>query len=581
MSRSQLPASNTLTGGQVMSRILQNYSIRTVFCLAGAAHAHALYAFADDGISVISGRHETGSVGAADGYARITGRPGIAMIAGFQGLPNAMGGVRTAQLACSPVVLILSLHAANTRESAGEETNDGLDMVKPFAKWAKVVPDAARLPEFIHAALFHAMSGRPGVAVLGIPQSFESTIIEGMFDLAARQLRPAGSEPSHAGIAQAAMLLQNAKRPLIIAGSGAAWSDAGEPLRQLASAQNIPVFGHALGRGLVPEDMDLGFSWSLAQVAAKKADVVLAVGARLTQRLGYGLAPRFKVNAKIIQIDIAAEEFARNRPVDVALHGDAKLAVMKLFTALGDSKRAKPLWVMEAMAERLSRIDSLGRQSSGPIHPYRLGRDLMDVMPEDAIFIGDGADILNWMLGVTKVKTPRSYLDHYPLGSMGIGTPLALGAAAGERELAAEAGRPTRRVVLVTGDGAFGFYSSELNAMTLAGLNIAIIIGNDGGWGTERNGQLHSSGRNINCDLGFCDYHLIGHAYGCAGERVEKIDDVKPALQRALSADRTTVLNVITDPKAGLMRKQDPRLQMITFEDLPASHKAHASPDLA
>lgn len=573
--------SNALTGGQVMSRIFQAYGIRTVFCLAGAAHAHALYAFADDGIQVVSGRHETGSVGAADGYARITGRPGIAMIAGFQGLPNAMGGVRTAQLACSPVILILSLHVANTRESAGEETNDALDMVKPYAKWAKVVPDAARLAEFIHTAIHQATSGRPGVAVLGIPQSIEGALIEGAIDLAARPIQPIASEPAEAAIAEAAALLRHAEKPLIIAGSGAAWSGAGSALRELSAAQNIPVFGHALGRGLVPEDMNLGFSWSLAQVAAKEADVVLSVGARLTQRLGYGLAPRFRANAKIIQVDIAAEEFARNRPVDVTLHGDAKHAVAKLTKAMGSGSRSKPTWVLEAMKARLARIDSLGRETTGSIHPYRLGRDLMDVIPHDAIFVGDGADILNWMLGVMRVRTPRSYLDHYPLGSMGIGTPLALGAAAGERDLAAEAKRPARRVVLVTGDGAFGFYSSELNAMTLAGLNIVIIIGNDGGWGTERNGQLHSSQRNINCDLGFCDYHLIGHAFDCLGERIEKIDDIAPALKRALSADRTTVLNIITDPAAGLMRKQDPRLQMITFEDLPSSQKAHAAPEVA
>ena len=572
---------NSLTGGQVMSRIFQAYGIKTVFCLAGAAHAHALYAFADDGLQVISGRHETGSVGAADGYARITGRPGIAMIAGFQGLPNAMGGVRTAQLACSPVVLILSLHVASTRESAGEETNDPLDMVKPFVKWAKIVPDASRLAEFVHAALFQASSGRPGVAVLGVPQSFESALIEGAIDLAARPLTQNVSEPSDAAIAEAAESLRKAQKPMIIAGSGAAWSNAGEALRQLSAAQNIPVLGHALGRGLVPEDMKLGFSWSLAQVAAKEADVVLAVGARLTQRLGYGLAPRFRANAKIIQVDISAEEFARNRPVDVALHGDAKHTIAKLAKALGQGKRAHPAWVLEAMKARLERIDGLGRETSGPIHPYRLGRELMDVIPEDAIFVGDGADILNWMLGVTRVRTPRSYLDHYPLGSMGIGTPLALGAAAGERELAADSGRAARRVVLVTGDGAFGFYSSELNSIALAGLNITIIIGNDGGWGTERNGQLHSSRRNINCDLGFCDYHLIGQAFGCHGKRIESAADIKPALLQALQSDKTTVLNVITDPAAGLARKQDPRLQMITFEDLPSSHKAHAAPDVA
>jgi acetolactate synthase I/II/III large subunit len=576
-----MTSTNTLTGGQVMSRIFQAYGIGTVFCLAGAAHAHALYAFADDGLHIVSGRHETGSVGAADGYARITGRPGVAMIAGYQGLPNAMGGVRTAQLACSPVVLILSLHVANTRESTSEETNDGLDMVKPFVKWAKVVPDALRLAEYIHVALQQAMSGRPGVAVLGVPQNMESAVIDGVIDLAPRTLGAPAFAPGDDAIAAAAEIISSARQPMMIAGSGAAWSGAGPALNALATQHNIPVLGHALGRGLVAEDMRLGFGWSLAQVAARQADVVISVGARLTQRFGYGLAPRFRADAKFVQIDVAAEEFSRNRVIEAPLHGDARLTLEKLTHALPPTKRGRPTWVTEAMAARLERIDSLGQDADGPIHPYRLGRDLMDAMPPDAIFVGDGADILNWMLGVVRVRSPRSYLDHYPLGSMGIGTPLALGAAAGERELAAATGRKPRHVVLVTGDGSFGFYTAELNAMTLAELNVTIVIGNDGGWGTERNGQLQSSGRNINCDLGFCDYHLIGHAYGCAGERIEKGSDIKPALQRALVSSRPTVLNIITDPKAGLVRKQDPRLQMITFEDLPSSHKAHAAPDVA
>jgi acetolactate synthase I/II/III large subunit len=574
-------STNTLTGGQVMSRIFQAYGIRTVFCLAGAAHAHALYAFADDGLHIVSGRHETGSVGAADGYARITGRPGVAMIAGYQGLPNAMGGVRTAQLACSPVVLILSLHVANTRESTSEETNDGLDMVKPFVKWAKVVPDSSRLAEYVHVAFQQAMSGRPGVVVLGVPQNIESAVIDGVIDLAPRALGAPPFVPGDDAIAAAAEIIASARQPMIIAGSGAAWSGAGPTLNTLATQHNIPVFGHALGRGLVAEDLRLGFGWSLAQVAARQADVVISVGARLTQRFGYGLAPRFRADAKFVQIDVAAEEFSRNRVIEAPLHGDARLTLEKLARALPPIKRGLPTWVNDAMTARLERIDSLGRETEGPIHPYRLGRDLMEALPPDAIFVGDGADILNWMLGVVRVRSPRSYLDHYPLGSMGIGTPLALGAAAGERELAAAEGRKPRPVVLVTGDGSFGFYTAELNAMMLAGLNVTIVIGNDGGWGTERNGQLQSSGRNINCDLGFCDYHLIGHAYGCAGERIERASDITPALQRAFVSPRPTVLNIITDPKAGLVRKQDPRLQMITFEDLPSSHKAHAAPDVA
>lgn len=575
---------NRLTGGQIISRILRNYGIESVFCLAGAAHAHALYAFEDDDLMVVSGRHETGTVGAADGYARVTGKPGVAMIAGKQGMPNAVAGIQTARLACSPVVVLASVHAAAGQESFGEEGDDPIDLVRPLAKWAKIVPNVERLAEYLHAALRAATSGRPGVAVLGVPLNVEGATVDGDVALDPHPLQTNLSEASDEAVEAAADMLMTAERPLVLAGSGAGLSNAGPALRTLSSQFKLPVFGHALGRGLVPEDLKLGFGWPLAQVAAKEADAVLVVGMRLSQRIGFGLAPRFNPQAKFAQIDVVADEFGRNRITDVPLLGDAARTVAKISDALkakGYAPSQDPIWVNDAMVARLARIDELGRQTNGKIHPYRLGRDLMEVMPEGVIFVGDGADALNWMHGVVRLSGDRCYLDHYPLGSMGIGTALSIGAAAGEREKAKEEGREPRPVVLVTGDGSFGFYASEWNAAVLAGLNVVCIVANDGAWGTEKNGQLHSAGRNVNCELGQNDYHLIADIYGCKGERIDRSDDIKPALQRAFAADQTTILNVITDPDAGLDRKKDPRLQMISFEDLPSSHRAHYSPEVA
>jgi acetolactate synthase-1/2/3 large subunit len=578
-------ATNEMTGGQIISSILQGYGIETVFVLAGAAHAHTLYAFEDDGMAVISGRHETGTVGAADGYARVTGKPGIAMIAGKQGMPNAMGGIQTARLACSPVVVFASVYTDAARESVGEEGEDPLEMAAPYAKWCRIVPNIDRLAEFVHAAIRAATSGRPGVAVIGVPISIQGATTPNTSALTPFPLSTSKAAASDESVEAAADMLAGAERPLVLAGSGAALSGAGPALRALSQTHGVPVFGHALGRGLVPEDLKFGFSWPLAQVAALEADAVLSVGMRLSQRIGYGLAPRFRTDARFAQIDIFADEFGRNRVIDVPLFGDAALTVEKIDAEL--SRRGykpnspEPSWVNDAMAARLARIDELGRDEDGPIHPYRVGRELSDAMPDDVIFVGDGADALNWMLGVIRLSGDRCYLDHYPLGSMGIGTPLSIGAAAAERELARQQGRAERPVVLITGDGSFGFYSSEWNAAALAGLKIVCIIVNDRAWGTEKNGQLHSAGRNFNCELGDVAYDQIAKAYGLLGERIEQAADIAPALKRAFAADRATVLNILTDPDAGLARKQDPRLQMITFEDLPKSHKAHYSPDVA
>jgi acetolactate synthase-1/2/3 large subunit len=576
------PKSNRLNGGQVIIRTLKKTGIKTIFCLSGTAHTHLLFAAQDEKVRIVTGRHETGTVAAADGYARVSGKVGVALIKGDQGLPNAITGIITANSACSPVVVIVSLTPENTLEADGAGDNDQLQLAKGNCKWARTVPSADRLAEFVDAAIRHATAGRPGVAVLGVPQQYEGAAVD-YVERARETFAISNPGPSADSIAQAAELIANAKTPLVIVGTGGALSGAGAALRHLSRTYKLPVFGSNLGRGLVPEDLKLGFGWPLAQVAAKDADVVLIVGIRMGQRMGYGLAPRFAADAKFIQIDVEGAEIGRNRAVDVPVVSDARLALEALTKAL-DGKKARasdPSWVNKAMEVRMARIDELGRDDQAAIHPYCMGRDLMAQMPENAIYVGDGADIQNWMHAILRVRSERGFMDHYPLGSMGIGTPLALGAAAAARELAEETGDMERPVVLVTGDGSFGFYCAELNGAALAGLKIVCLISNDGGWGTEKHGQLNALGKHINCELGQWDYHLIAKTFGLNGERIEKAEDIAPAIRRAFAADKTTVLNVITDPMAGLVRKQDPRVQTVAFEDLVSSQKKHYTPAIA
>ena len=572
------------TGGDIISEVLGSHNINTVFCLAGAAHAHALFSLHRDQFHIVSSRHEAATVAQADGYARITGKPGIAMVAGYQGLPNALAGVRTAQLACSPVVVLVSVYSPESQEAQGEESNDDLDIVKPFVKWARTVPQPERIEEFLNSAIHQATSGRPGVAVLGIAQVLQAAVVHRAKMGDPNVTKPARPEGADGAISGAASFLAKATRPLILAGTGAALAGAGEELRRLAQDHGIPVFGHALGRGLVPEDMVYGFPWALAQAAAKDADVVVAAGIRLSQRIGFGMAPRFGKDARFIQIDIASEELGRNRHIDVPIIGDAKRTLEKLRAALvsnSDRTAWSTGWVKEGIADRVGRVEEIGARESTKIHPIQIGAALMHKMPANAIFVADGADIYNWMSATVRIQSERSYLDHYPLGSMGVGTPLAIGAAAGARELAERSGDKAPPVVLVTGDGSFGFYPAELNSAVLAGLKIVCVIGNDGAWGTEKNAQLNSNGITVNCDLGQCDYHLMGDVFGCRGEKIEQKEALLPALERAFASDQTTIINVITDPDAGLERKKDPRLQMVTFEDLRTSLKAYHTTEVA
>ena len=576
--------SNEMTGGMVISRTLKGLGINSVFSLAGASHTYLLDAMDKDDFAIVSGRHEAATVAAADGYARVTGKPGIALVISDQGMPNAVSGILTAYEACSPVIVIVARLPTNWIQAAGEVDHDALALVRPITKWARTVHEAGRLREYVETAYRQATTGRPGPVVLQVPQEFLAATVQNVEELDAPVTKAIRPGPSADAVKAAADLLVRAKRPMVIAGSGAMWSGAGAALRALSSGWNLPVLGNAGGRGLVPEDDKLGWSWPLAQAAAREADVVMWVGSRMTQRMGYGLAPRFDGKAKFIQIDITGEEIGRNRAVDVPIIADAALTVAAIVAELKARKakpKAAPKWLRDALAERLAFIESIGHGDDNGIHPYRLARELMKRMPKDAIYVGDGADVQNWMHAILRIRTERGFMDHYPLGSMGIGTPLALGAAAGAAEMAKESGKPPRPVIHVTGDGAFGFYPSEYNGAILAGLKITTFISNDGAWGTEKHGQMQAISRQVNTLFGEVHYDLIGKAFGCHAERVTDPAELGAAMDRALKAKQAAVVDVVTDPEAGALRKADPRVQMIAFSDLVASRKSQYKPDVA
>lgn len=583
-----------ITGGMVVSRALTRYGSRTVFALGGASHTYLLDALDKDGFRVISNRHESGCIGAADGYARITGRLGVALIIADQGTPNAINGIATAFNACSPVLVIIARLPNSWTEAESEYDNLKHPLVGTITKWARTVPAAERLAEYVDVAAKRALSGRPGPVVLQIPQEYLAATLAdyGAAAQPAPELARAAADPAQ--IARAAQLLSGAHRPLIITGAGAAMGNGGfgaggadVPTRSSSTALSdivadchIPIAGNGLGRGVVPEDWERSFNWPLMQIAAKAADVVCVVGARLKQRIGYGLPPRFANDAKFIQIDIEGEELSRNRRIDVPIVADSGLAALQLRAALQTLQQRKPAaakradWVKHALRDRLTYLDEVEHGSHSEVHPLVLGRELARLLPPDAIIVGDGADVQNWMYGALKVRHAPGFLDHYPMGAMGVGTPLAVGAAAAAHEIALATGTAVRPVLLTTGDGSFGFYPAELHAAALAGLKLICVIGNDGAWGTELHGQLKAIHRTINTELGYPRYELVGAGFGCHPEYVGTPAELKPALQRAFAVQGPAVVNVKIDRSAGAQVKNDARAQMIMFDDLASNLKA-------
>ncbi len=555
-----------MKGGELITRVLSAHGVGTVFSVAGASHSHLLDPLDRAGIHIISNRHEAGAVGGADGYARTRRGLGVALIVADQGLPNAVGALAVAAQALSPVLLLVATPPRIFVEADATIDQDKLALVAPLAKWARTVPEAERLGDYLQTAIKYAQSGRRGPVVLLIPEQLLQAECPAFTD----ELRAASAPipPAAEAIAQAAEWLVNSKRPLIVAGNGAAWSGAGDILRSLSSQFGIPVFMNALARGLVPEDDELGFSWPYGQLAAKEADTVLLVGARLTQRLGLGLPPRFAADARFIQIDVEASAFHRNRATDLPIWADANLALCQLQQVLAETTERcgqGPGWVRDALKPRAERIAQLQTQASEQIHPLQLAAAIQQRLPEQSMFVADGADIATWMYGAIRLQRQGSFIDHYPMGAMGSCTAMAVGAAAAERELHGAQAAP---VVLVTGGGALGFHPAELAAAAQAGLKLVVIVGNDGAWGTELHGQQQAIGRDINTRLGQLPYEKLAEAFGLEGIRVAAPVELESALDQAFTAKGPVLVNVLIDPQAGAELKTNPAVRMILFSDI-------------
>jgi acetolactate synthase-1/2/3 large subunit len=542
----------SISAAQAVRKILSAYGVKSVFSLAGASQSTLLNELDHAGIQVISTRHETAAVGAADGYARIRRQIGVAFINADQGMANAVTGIQSAFESCSPVVILVGLESRTWVEPEDMIDHDWLAYVRHITKWARTCQSGSRLAEYVEVACRKALSGRPGPCVVAYPKDI-------LRDDVGYNVRP-GADPSpttggsssahHSLIQQAVQAIASSQKPIVIAGSGCWYSDASEPLRELKERYNIPVITNALGRGIVPEDEESGFPWAVAQTAVKDADLVIWAGARLKRRLGYGLAPRFDAKAKMIQIDSSPEEMGRNRPMDVCLEGDVSLNLQALVAALGSNKQAAfdSSWLPQALVQRNGYIRERSSLNTNGVNPYLLGTQVQPHIDSGkVIYVSDGALILVRMFGVVRAKYPGSYIDTYPLGSMGMGTPMALGAAIAERELAEQQGREPRRVVLVTGDGSLGFYISELASAAKEQVPLTVLVANNGGWGNEIVNQPLRIGRTVNAYFGDIDYAAVARGFGVGAERVVNSADLAGHVEWAMAQDGPNLLDVVVD----------------------------------
>jgi acetolactate synthase-1/2/3 large subunit len=561
---------NRLTGGGLLADRLVRAGVRTIFSLAGAGHTHLLLPLQARGVRIVGTRHETGAVAAADGYARTTGDVGIAAIIAEQGLPNAITPIASAYQFGSPVIILVTRFPDTWMESANEFALDHHALLQPITKWVRTVPSAADLGLYFETARRIALSGKPGPVVLVIPQDWLSTPIEApkVLEQASAPAVPAASPEA---LDAALALIAKAQRPTILMDSGCTGPEASAALAILSGKLGVPVFGYGSARGVIRESDEHGvLPWPFAQRSLPESDLILVAGARLNLWFGFGRAPRFPASLSVIQIDVEAEAIGRNQPVALGVVADPGKALGQIAGALmkAGTKPWSRAWLDKALEPRRAAIAETLSQTRNTIHALTLVSALQAARPAGGLYINDGADILNWSHAAIRIDRPRGYIDHHPFGSMGICLPMAIGAAAAERDMAATEGREPIPTVLLTGDGSIGFYIAELDTAAREALPLKVIIGNDAQWGTEYHGQTLMTGQSVNTRLAVNNYAAIARGFGLTGTMVDDPASLGNALDELFGADGPGLLDVRIDRDAGMTLKTNPSLSFLIFSDL-------------
>ena len=538
-------ASKKISGADILSRTLSLAGVAEAFTIAGDHVLPLLDVMEDGDFRLIDTRHEQAAAHMADAWTRITGRPGV-VIATTPGFANVVPALANALHTEAPMLSIGGSAALAELGKGAMQEIDQVGMARPVTRLSEMVTDPRRIPETVARALRVAHSGRRGPVHLTVPLDVQQALVpeaEVGFDMVtARHATPVGAGDPDA-LERALDLLVAAKRPVAIIGGAAAYSRSGEALSRFAEATRTPIFTEGDARGLIPDDhpwavglYDTGLNRAAKLVA--EADVVVLVGRKQDLIVGYAAPPSIGADAKIVQIDPAAEEIGRNRAVDVGIVGDTDAVLEGLANAA--TTRDWPDrsdWMGRMNAERREMddwLESLDRDTS-PMHAMSVFRELRPLLAEHDSVAFEGGDFCHFGRAYLPARSPMSWSYFSTFGMLGTAMPTAL---------AMKLARPNSKSILVTGDGAFGFNAMEIDTAVRHDIPITVIVGNDSAWGIDRQIQLGVYGRAVATDLLLTRYDVVAKGLGAEGIHVTRREQVGPALRAALASDRTTVVNV-------------------------------------
>ncbi|TMK23609.1 MAG: acetolactate synthase, partial [Actinobacteria bacterium] len=450
----------------------------------------------------------------------------------------------------SPMVVLGGRAPAMRWGQGSLQEIDHVPFVRPLTKLAATPESTAEIPGLLDDAFAAALTPHFGPAFVDFPLDY---VFMEAPDPDSSNGHAGGAGPARAAdadsIARAGELLAGAERPVIMAGTDLYWGAGEQALLELAETLRIPVFLNGLARGCVAADHEL-FCSRARSAGLKGADVALVVGVPMDFRLGFGAS--FGEDTDIVVIDVAEPERTHPRPVAAECYGELTQTLGAVRKAAGGRALASEQWISQLRAAESERREAEREELEDgrtPLHPMRLYAELAEVLDRDAIVVGDGGDFVSYAGRVVDSFQPGCWLDPGPFGCLGAGPGYAL---------AAKLARPERQVVLLLGDGAFGFSGMEFDTLARHGVNVVGVMGNNGIWALEKHPMEFLYGYSVAADLRpGTRYDQVVQALGCHGELVERPEDVRHALDRAFSAGAPALVNVLTDPSVVYPRRSN------------------------
>ena len=524
--------SYTLTGAEALIKSLLREEVQIIFGQPGMHLMEAIDAIHRvKGIRWITVRHEQSAAYMAFGYARSTGKVGVAMVLPGPGALNAAAGIGTAYAASTPVLLISSqIESKDLGQKRGvvHEIDDQLDIFRTITKWCYRVRHPDEIPDALRKAMHHAATGRQRPVELEIPMDFMQASVD--VEIPGPEPRT-NDAPDIRQIKKAAEALKYAKRPLILAGGGVISADAQEETTRLAERLNAPVITTREGKGSIPGNhpLCLGVTyWSTGDIRniLLQADVILAVGSRCY------FPGFFQPEQKIIQVDIDPTEVGRNQHVYLGLTADARLALTSLLEHLPE--RGYALWAMDDI-NKIKEKATADFEKHVPIQSSII-QTLREELSEDAILVPDNTNIGYWSHQTFPVLHPRTYITSSYFVTVGYAFPTALGA---------KIGNPDRQVIALCGDGGLMFSLPELATAVQEGINVVILVFVNKALGLIlRDQELRFDGRIIGTRMHVPDFARVAECFGAKGIKLSHHNEFRDGLRAALSEDRPTVVEV-------------------------------------